>query len=125
MDLEPAMKIAVRRISEALHDYASEHKWKKDDNDLEVVVNADWGRIYVTFVGKAFKSRDGYERFNEVQNWLEKKLKKYPELIEAIDLIVRDPDQYEVEGPFPLGLSDERVPEDLLKSVKLRRLNAS
>ena len=112
MDLEPAMKIAVRRISEALHDYASEHKWKKDDNDLEVV-------------GKAFKSRDGYERFNEVQNWLEKKLKKYPELIEAIDLIVRDPDQYEVEGPFPLGLSDERVPEDLLKSVKLRRLNAS
>ncbi len=125
MALEREVKNGVRKVVQALHEFARQHTppWRfardKDfslgDYYIDVVVNVDWLRIYVTFVAKGFKNKDGYERFEEVQNYLREKLRDDPALLQSINLVVKDPEQYLAEGDFPPGVSDERIDEDFVE----------
>src|SRR5215469_2464815 len=100
MALEREVKSAVRKVVQLLHEFArnrpqpwqfAEHAdFKNGDYYIDVVVNVDWLRIYVTFVAKAFRSRDGYERFEEVQRYLREKLQTDSGLLNAISLVVKD-----------------------------------
>ena len=120
MDLEPDLKWAVRKVAQALHDYAFEHQWKKSDYCMDIVVNLDWGGFLVTFAAKQFQGQDGFQRFKEVQDYLEAKLKKYPVIVREINLIVKDRAAYLAENPFPVGPPDYRVPEEDLKPPRRR-----
>lgn len=125
MALERELKIAVRKVVQALHEFARQQNppWRfardKDfsqgDYYIDVVVNVDWFRIYVIFVAKGFRNRDGYERFEEVQNYLREKFRDDPGLLQSINLVVKDSDQYLSEGDFPPGASDERIDEDFIE----------
>jgi len=123
MDLEPALRFAVRRITQALHHYARDRGWRyakhadwsQGDYFIEVVVNVDLPRFYVTFVAKAFEAMDGHARFESVQNHLRGELSDEPGLLRAINLVVRDHRQFTEEGGFPLGPSYEPVDEGLIE----------
>lgn len=120
MALETAVKQAVRRVTQALHDYARQRGWRyakhadwsQGDYYMDVVANMDWLRIYVTFVAKAFEDQDLYTRFSDVQGFLREVLKNDQQLLQSIVLVVKSPSEHDREGLFPPGLSDERFDED-------------
>ena len=126
MALDRDVKSAVRKVVQLLHEFArnrpqpwrfAEHAdFSNGDYYIDVVVNVDWLRIYVTFAAEAFRSRDGYERFEEVQQYLREKLQSDPGLLNAISLVVKDPEQYRSEGDVPVGLSDERIDASFVQS---------
>lgn len=115
-----AVRQAVRRVTQALHDFTREKGWKyakhadwsQGDYYMDVVANMDWLRIYLTFVAKAYEGQDGLKRFLEVHNYLREVLKDDPQLRQLIVLVVKSPSEHDRDGLFPPGLSDERFDED-------------
>lgn len=119
------LKFAAREVAYALHKFArdqtppwrfaKEKDFTQGDYYIDIVVNADWFRIYVTFVASGFRNRDRFERFKEVQDYLRERFHDNPSFLHAITLIVRDPEQYLAEGDFPPGVSDKRLDEDFVE----------
>jgi len=126
VDLDPAVRQAVRRVLQSLHkfaksdgrqwSYATDADWKHGDYFLDVAVNEDWGRIYVTFAAKPFEGRDGVERFEQVQDFLDRELADDPDLVEAIDLVVKSPKEFDQETSLGLGFPGTHVPEDFVET---------
>jgi hypothetical protein len=132
MDLEPALKGAIRRVAQALHKYAQERGWRyashadwgKGDYYIDIIANDEWGRIYVTFAAKAFSGMGELKRFESVQDYLESELADDPGLVEAISLVVKDQAQFDHEGRSSLGLGDVEVDEDFIEA-SMRQAGAS
>ncbi len=126
MDLEPALRRDVRRITQVLHEFAHERNWTYADEAMppasglayyiEVVVNVDWYRYFVTFVTNGFTGVSEEKRKDEVRAYLRQELfPLHPPLFNAINLAVKDFQEYEEEGPLPLGPADVRVDDDFVK----------
>ncbi len=128
MDLEPALRAAVRRVAGVLHQYASSKNWRfaryrdfsKGDYYIEIIVNEEWLRFDVTFVAKAFRKQGLSAEFNEVQDWIETELKDDPSLAEAVDLVLRSPEEFDARG-FSESLSgghgDVPIDEEVIQSA--------
>ena len=125
MGLEPSLKRAVKRIADALHEYAGARGWRyaphaewKSGKEyyIDIVVNVEWFRIYTTFAASEFEGWDFYERFRSVHEFLRAKLVDEPDLLRAIVLVTKNPLEFDTGGDVPLGRFDEQVDEALIEA---------
>lgn len=109
MDQSPAAAFARRKIANALMAYAQKHGWGHQDYEVWMRPNLEWGRIHVVLVARAFQGRDRFESYSEVREFLEHELKDDPELVDAIGLVLKDPQQAAEGGIFGIGPDYELV----------------
>jgi hypothetical protein len=94
---------ANNRIHEILGEYAASQGWSPDDWNLYSWVNKDWGNLHVIFVSKGFNNADYYNHYDSVMNYLTEKLSDDPDLLGAIGLVIRTPDQVQEGGIYAIG----------------------
>jgi hypothetical protein len=103
MALEAAMRQAVRRVAQSFHRYAESQGWTKDDYQVWVEPNPEWGRLHVILVARAFPGRFIEDHWLSVIDFLDKDLKDEPELLEALNLTLRTFDQVKEGGIYSLS----------------------
>jgi hypothetical protein len=97
------MKYGLRRIAQALHEYAADQGWRADDYRVLVRLNEAWGRIHVVLVAKAFPQPSLEDAWHGVIDYLEDKLRDEPALFESISLTLRTFDQVEEGGVYAIS----------------------
>jgi hypothetical protein len=103
VDYNPALIRARRKLAMALAKYADRRGWHPEDYKIFMRANPDWNRLHVAFVAKEFENSDKYQCYLDVLHYLEGELTDESELLDSINLVVRDFKQVEEGGFFGLG----------------------
>jgi hypothetical protein len=108
MALGTTMKSAVKRIGDALTDFASQQGWTPDEFRILFYRNARWGRIRVFFILKDFGGLAPQETWVRVFDHLRKELAKGPDIGYSVGLSVHDWNQVNQGGSYsvPPGFID-------------------
>ncbi len=110
MALGTTMKSAVKRIADALTDFASREGWKPNEYQILFYRSSRWGRIRVFFITKDFGGLSRQEMWARVSDHLEKELTKGPDIGYSVGLSVRDWSQVNQGGAYsiPVGFIDHK-----------------
>jgi hypothetical protein len=110
MALGANMKSAIKRIANALVDFASQQGWKPNDYQILFYQSSRWGRIRVFFIAKDFGGLSRQDMWVRVSDHLEKELAMGPDIGYSLGHSVRDWSQVNQGGAYsiPLGYIDHR-----------------
>jgi hypothetical protein len=110
MAIGATMKSAIKRIADALANFASQHGWKPDEYQILFYRSGRWGRIRVFFIAKDFGGLSRQEMWSRVSDYLDKELASGPDIGYSLGLSVRDWSQVNQGGAYsiPLGYIDNR-----------------
>ena len=102
---------ALRRIAEALRNFAKLQRWQPDEYEILFRVLEDWGRISVLLIVKDFGTLTEKEMWLQVWNHLEESLKNGGDIGFSVGLSVRDSKQLEHGGMYavPEGYVEEEL----------------
>jgi hypothetical protein len=99
----PRLVMARRKLANALMKYAEKMGWKANDYKVFMRPNPDWNRIHVVFVAHAFEGRDYYKNYAAVMAHLSNEMKDDVEILNSVNLVLRDFKQIEEGGFFGIG----------------------
>jgi hypothetical protein len=110
MALGTNMKSAVKRIADALTEFASTAGWKPNVYQILFHLSSRWGRIRVFFIAKDFGDLTRQEMWARVSEHLEKALANGPDIGYSVGLSVRDWSQVNQGGAYsiPHGYVDHK-----------------
>ncbi len=88
MAVKTALRRAARRLVGALRDYAGSKGWGTGDYKIFLWLNVRAERVQVIFLVKEFPAHTRLDSWIEVRSFLEKKLKKAPDLVDMLTLSI-------------------------------------
>jgi hypothetical protein len=111
-------KAVLRRIANALVDFAKQQGWSQDQYQIFFRVLEDWGRITVMLVVDDFGGRSEQAMWSLVHDHLEQSIKRDGDIGFSLGLSVRERRQVEQGGIYAIPDSYVEV-ADLLPASSL------
>jgi hypothetical protein len=104
-------RIALRRIAQALHDFAREQGWTPGEYQILFRILEDWGRITVLVIVKDYAGLTELEMWSRIHEQLEKSLASGDDIGFSIGFSVRSLEQVGQGGMYsiPDGYLEEEI----------------
>jgi hypothetical protein len=110
MALGTTMKSVLRRIVDALEQFAAAERWAPNEYQILFRVSQKWGRIRVFFIVKDLGNLSPQDMWVRVWDHLENSLKNGPDIGYSVGLSVHDLSQVNQGGAHsvPRGYVDQK-----------------
>ena len=104
-------RMAVRRIAQALHEFAQEQGWKPAEYQIFFRIREEWGRITMIFIIKGYNGMSEREMWGRIHDRLERSLIAGTDIGFSFGLSVRSQEQVDQGGMYavPDGYLEEEI----------------
>lgn len=103
MATEPVVNTASFLVAGALARFASSKSWRADEYGIYYRPESDQDGLHLLFVADGFNDLDDYECTREVWRFLENDLNFEPDVLKALNLVVRSAKKVAEGGLYAIG----------------------